>query len=270
MLNIFRNLFFIAAFLTGLGLTVTNVYGLYQSMRPLLPADELRFINDVSLSYEETLNGVQKIDRESEKEYAARLTRVIAQGLAHINWNKYDNTRYNQLIPIWENYFLYFMGKFSGIPEFKRYHYSNYQKSLKRGIGICGDAAMIMSQLLDKQDIKNQILTFPGHVVVAAQFDGKEFMFDPDFGVALVNSPDKIHDSPWIVNKYYKQQKYSDREIRNLNAVYGNEYQRWNGVEHFIFKKYYFEKISYMLKWPLPFLMIIFSLMYFQKKLFRK
>jgi hypothetical protein len=67
--------------------------------------------------------------------------------------------QFNQLIPIWENYFIYFMGVFSGIPEYERYHFANYQRSLERGIGLCGDASMVISQLLDKQNISNKILT---------------------------------------------------------------------------------------------------------------
>jgi hypothetical protein len=108
--------------------------------------NELRLKNDTPHSYEETLDNTQRKEGESDKEYSDRIRRVIAQGLAHIHWKKYQNTKFNQLIPIWENYFLYFMGKFSGIPEFERYHFSDYKKSLKRGIGICGDASMVMSQ----------------------------------------------------------------------------------------------------------------------------
>jgi hypothetical protein len=58
------------------------------------------------------------------------------------------------------------MGKYSGIPEYERYHFSNPYNSIERGIGICGDASILMSQMLEKNGIEADILTFPGHVVV--------------------------------------------------------------------------------------------------------
>jgi hypothetical protein len=39
---------------------------------------------------------------------------------------------------------------------------------MERGIDICGDASMIMSQILERNGIESKIVTFPGHVVVAA------------------------------------------------------------------------------------------------------
>ena len=51
-----------------------------------------------------------------ETEFSTRVTKVIAKGIAHIHWDKYQPEKFNQIVPIWENYFLYFMGRFSGIP----------------------------------------------------------------------------------------------------------------------------------------------------------
>jgi hypothetical protein len=223
--------------------------------------NELRLKNDTPHSYEETLDNTQRKEGESDKEYSDRIRRVIAQGLAHIHWKKYQNTKFNQLIPIWENYFLYFMGKFSGIPEFERYHFSDYKKSLKRGIGICGDASMVMSQLLEQNGISNQIIAFPGHVVISARFsDGQELVFDPDFGVALPYSLEDINKTPSLINEHYTLEGYTAKDVSTLNAIYNLDFTRWNGVKHFITKKFYFEKIFYAMKWPLPIIFIVLSI----------
>lgn len=243
-----------------------NIYGLFNNIRPaVFFEDELRFANDSPIPHEQTLVEIIKHKNESNIDYTHRLTKVIDDSIAHIHWEKYDAKKFNQLVPIWENYFLYFAGILSNIPEFKKYHFADYERSLKRGIGICGDASMIMSQLLDNNNISNQIITFPGHVIVAVKFDkqNKELLFDPDFGVSLPFSPEEIKQSPHLVNNYYLQAGYFDYDIRAFNKIYNNDYQRWNGVSHFITHKYYFEKISYYLKWPLPIIAIIIGSCFF-------
>jgi hypothetical protein len=259
------SIFFIVA---GLSLSIINIYGLFQDVRSTrLTTETLRFPNDLSLNFEQAMQAVNPELNESETDYAHRMTHVISQSLAHIHWNEEaDTTRYNQLIPIWENYFLYFMGKFSGIPEFEKYHYASYERSLKRGIGICGDASMVMSQLLDKRGIRNQILSFPGHVVVAANIDGVERVFDPDFGVAIPFSPEQIKDSPTQIYQHYQGMGYSTREIQGLMRAYNLGFKRWDGVQHFITNKYYFEKVAYVLKWPLPLLFLFLGIFVLRKK----
>jgi len=230
------------------------------SIRPdVFFEDELRFANDSPLEFDLALEQINKKDSETDLNYSERLTDVIAKSIAHIHWEKYDPEKFNQLIPLWENYFLYFMGKFSNIPEFEKYHFADYQRSLQRGIGICGDASMVMSQLLDKNYITNQIITFPGHVIVSANVgqNQKEMLFDADFGVTLPFTAEEIKQSPSLVNNYYLKAGYFDYDITAFNRIYNNNYQRWNGVKHFITNKYYFEKITYILKWPLPIIMII-------------
>jgi len=261
MSSIIKKALFIFVLILGGLLTFINVYGKYQNIRPLIIFnDELRFKNDQPKSFNQTLFQLNKGKNETDLQFSKRVTKVIASGLAHIHWEKYEPDKFNQLVPIWENYFLYFMGKFSDIPEYSKYHFADYKKSLERGIGICGDASMIMSQVLDNNNIDNKIITFPGHVIVSAQFNDNEMLFDADFGVYLPFSPDEIKQSPSLVDNYYLDAGYFDYDVKSFNNIYNNTYQRWSGVKHFITKKYYFEKVSYWLKWPLPIFMIIISL----------
>jgi len=252
-------------FILGFSLTTVNVYGLFQDIRPEhFSAGDLRFEGDIAVEYEKTLRALARNVGESEKDYTSRLSHVISKGLSHIHWVSFDNTKFNQLIPIWENYFLYFMGKVSNIPEFERYHFADYKRSLKRGIGICGDASMIMSQLLEIEGIQHNIINFPSHIVVGVNFkDGTEFVQDPDFGITIPYSPDDIQNNVSIVNDFYSNAGYTESDLAKLHKIYNNKYKRWEDVEHFITKKYYFEYLSYALKWPLPILMVLLSLFLF-------
>lgn len=237
-----------------------NIYGVFQEIRPSNIAPEnLRFKNEVTLKAGEAFSQIMKKTDENSIAYSLRLTEVISNSLAHIHWTKYEPKKFNQTVPIWENYFLYFMSVFTSIPEYKRYHFSNYHKSIERGIGICGDASIIYSQVLTKHNIDNRIITFPGHVVTSVISEGKSFIADPDFGVVIPFSPSEIKKNPYLVSTYYEEKGFSQKEINNLINKYGKTFEEWDGVSHFITKKYYFEKIAYILKWPLPIIMIFFA-----------
>lgn len=248
----------------GVLLLTINIYGTFKDIRPRdFFVDDMRFLSDTPNSYDKTLKNIAKRRDENIGIYADRLTYVISDGLGHIKWNKSDSRKYHQLIPIWENYILYFMGKFSKIPEYERYHYTDYKRSLERGIGICGDASMIMSQILDENKIKNKIISFPGHVVVEATADtDRTYIYDADFGVVINHSVDEVNQNPELIELPYSNKGYSIKEIETLKETYARPLARWDGVAHFMTKKYYFEYMAYFLKWPLPVFLILSPILF--------
>lgn len=246
-------------------LLAINFYGLTKELRPdNLSPEFLRFgERDLLLSKKEYFKAVKKVENESDLEYAKRLTTVISEGTAHVDWEVYNPSAFHQLVPLWENWILYFMGRYSGIPEYERYHFSNPQKSMERGIGICGDASILMSQLLSKHGIDNKIVTFPGHVVVAAEFDKTQLVFDPDFGVVIPHSLEKINTQRAATKGLYSLQGYSNREERFLVNEYTKSYSIWDGPKHLITNKFYFEKFAYFGKWFFPVFGVLFVVVIF-------
>jgi hypothetical protein len=244
----------------AIALLCLNFYGLTQSLRPenLVP-QHLRFKEfDITISPLLFKTNVERQSEETDKQYASRLTHVIASGLAHVHWEKYDPEKFNQRVPIWENYILYLMSIVTNIPEYKRYHYANPYRSIERGIGICGDASMIMSQMLDKNGIENKIVTVPGHVMVEAMIDGKAALYDPDYGVVLNHSADALHTNPNYLNQLYISQGFELADENFLKNSFTQGYRFWDGASHFITKKYYFEKLAYLLKWLIPLILGLF------------
>ncbi|WP_281715624.1 hypothetical protein [Alteromonas sp. CyTr2] len=247
----------------GLLLLILNIYGLTQSLRPEgLEEEVLRFKqNDLLLSKEEFSKKVKMLPEESQSEYAQRLTKVIADGIAHVHWGKYDPDRFHQRVPIWENYILYLMGGFSGIPEFERYHFTIAEKAIERGVGLCGDASMLMSELLSKEDISHKIVTIPGHVAIAANADGKDFWLDPDFGVVIESTLQELKYKPRQITEAYNEQGFiNNGETVVSTGFEKHSYQTWNGVKEFVKKKYYFERFSYFLIWLIPAFLILVSI----------
>jgi hypothetical protein len=248
--------------ISSIGLMLLNFYGLTQDLRPKnLTPEVLRFGGrDVLLSKQNFFQLVEKTAQETPLEYAKRVTKVIADGTAHLDWETYDPVSFHQLVPAWENWILFLMGKYSGIPEYERYHFSNPYKSIERGIGICGDASILMSQMLEKNGIEAAILTFPGHVVVTANIDNQQFIFDADFGVVIPTSAEQLNQDVGIIKGLYSGQGHPESDDRFFQYTYSKPFQVWDGPEHFITKKFYFEKFAYVAKWLVPILGLLLCL----------
>lgn len=248
-----------AFLLIGLSLTLINLFGLTQSIRPEGLWDEpTRFENDYSIPYEEAIAQLKRLPEESELAFAQRATHVISQSITHIHWNEEpDNTRFNQLIPIWENYFLYFMGIWSGLPEYEKYHYTDYRRSIKRGIGLCGDTSMIMSEVLSENGIDSRIMTYPLHVVIEAHVDGEKRLFDADYGIALPFGSANVGKHVPKVQTLYREQGFEPDADKLVPIIFSGQAKAYNDVKAFVTKKYYFERISFGLKWPLPLVFVL-------------
>lgn len=249
-----------------------NLYGLTQNLRTpgLADAEEgdLRFTLEEGLfSYQESINRINSLNvDEGFDALAEEASNIVKHSLAHLDWEAVDPVKYRQLIPIWENYFLHVLGLFSGMPQIERYHYADYKRSLKRGIGICGDASIILSSILDRYGINNEIVSFDGHVLVQ-YFDeqGIAKLIDPDFGVTLGVPLEGLRGSLDSVYLEYLNEGYSESEIDYLFAIYEKEYTIFDNTYHFMSKRYIFELVSYYLKWVLPIAGIIVGIMMFYR-----
>ncbi|SET76895.1 hypothetical protein SAMN04487962_12231 [Marinobacter segnicrescens] len=254
----------------GLVLMGLNLYGLTQPIRKpglgVTDVDQLRFVPDEVWSYEKSMEAIARLDGASpNSDLAKQANRVVNQSLVHVSWKEVDPVEYRQLIPPWENYFLWGIGKFSGLPQFERYHYANYQRNIKRGIGICGDASTILSSIMDKHEIPNRIISFRGHVIVEYQReDGRAELIDPDFGVELEMTLDQLRADPEQAKAKYLAAGYSEKESETLRKAYQTSYAVYDNTFHFMSNRYLFEELSYWLKWLLPTLLILLSALYFR------
>lgn len=259
-----RRRFSFVLFLAGVALLCLNLYGLTQSIRrPGLGVDDhaqLRFVPKEVWSYEKSMESVAELkqytgDRWSTAEKAAML---VNSALIHPDWNRVDPVEYRQLIPAWENYFLYILGRFSGLPQIERYHYADYRRSIRRGIGLCGDASIVMSSILDEVGIANRIVSFTGHVIVEYEGEGGVWrLADPDFGVMLRANLSELTERPSIIVADYLKEGYSRREVDSLLRSYATPHALFDDVYHFMGKRFVFEYTSYVLKWIFPILLMI-------------
>jgi len=60
------------------------------------------------------------------------------------------------------------------------------------------------------------------------------------------------------ISEKYINSGYEKSEVDYLIQGYGStNFETWNGTSHFITKKYYFEYLSYFLKWFIPIGLIV-------------
>ncbi|MBZ2167687.1 hypothetical protein [Marinobacter sp. F4216] len=248
----------IGCILLGVFLLLLNSYGLTKSLRvEHLKESELRFPGDEAIPFAEAMENTILRNDETLIDYIIRQTRNVDNALAHIRWHDTDPGEHNLRVPVWENYILFLMGLLSGIPEYKRYHFVQHEKSIERGIGICGDASMTLSTILTNNDISNTIVSFPGHVVVSSSLNGQDFVLDPDFGVVLNMSTDELRFRKSEVAKAYRNAGYGNLDVLGIVNILSQEYVSWEGPSHFISKKYYFEYFSYWFIWIFPVILLI-------------
>lgn len=247
-----------------------NLYGLTQTVRkPGLGVgtpEELRFVPQEVWSYEQSMQAIVELHSIQDKDEAAkRAIDVVKQALVHPDWYRVDPVEYRQLVPIWNNYFLYFVGRLSGLPQFERYHFADYRRSIRRGIGMCGDASMVLSSVLDRLDIQNRILSFDGHVIVEYRdARGAWRLADPDFGVSIRSSLKHLTESAESTKADYKNAGYSDSEVEYLIRIYRTPYVIFESVYDFMALRFIFEHVSYVLKWVLPILLLAQGLLFWR------
>ncbi|WP_305966986.1 hypothetical protein [Marinobacter salsuginis] len=252
----------LVSLLIGSTLLGANIFGLTQSLRKpglgVTDHEQLRFIPEVVWSYSKSLDEIEGLQRlDSREEIAEQANMIINRSLVHIDWERVDPREYRQLVPFWENYFLWAIGRFTDLPQFNRYHYADYRRSLQRGIGICGDASTALSSVMDRFNVPNEIISFKGHVIVEYEAEnGVRALLDPDFGVSLGTSLQNLERNNEKVRERYLSAGYSEREINYLFEAYDRDYVIFDDTYHFMTQRYLFEKASYLLKWLLPFVLI--------------
>lgn len=248
----------------GALLLALNLYGLTCTLRrdDLQAETDVRFPNDLQLSLEETRAQLRRLPGESNEEFGLRATTVVQRGISHIVWDSPSAEKHRLRVPVWENYLLY-AASYLRPAEFQRYHFTNAERTIERGVGICGDAACVLSTMLERQGIESRILAFPGHVVVEANLGTDEprwWILDPDFGIAVPGDLKAIRRDNQALIAAYAQAGYGDADLSDLRNIYSKPGMRFASAFDFSPKRAYFEEAMYLLKWALPLSLLALSL----------
>lgn len=240
-------------FVFGCLLLIINIYGEFRTLRN----DKIHTsIKDIAKFDEKSL--YERLDKTSmtTEKIIYDYNTIVNEGISHY-WDTTDEFKMNLHVPIWENYILFALS-FTGDSRFRNYEFSNYSKAIERGVGLCSQQSIILSELLLRKKIPSKIIGLDGHVVVSAQLDKDTWwILDPDYGVVIPHNIEEIEADPLLVENYYKDAGYNSPEhIINIYRNDGNVIPNGYGASGYTPRKYYIEYIFYILKWVLPLVLI--------------
>lgn len=261
---VLNNIIPFLAVVAFLGLAL-NVVGLIRPLRyrhfNRIPPELYRFNREAPLAYNDALGAIRDLaDIKDPLQYAQSATVLISKCLAHLEWTKLDPIEAYQTVPFWENPTLWALGRYSGLEYYRRYNFTHYKRTIERGFGICGDASMVLSQLLRKKRIKHEIIAYSGHVLVEAEIAEKKYALDPDFGVATDFSIVELADNLELTKSLYVSAGYPESDGVLIGNILQRKSYSYSSVYHFVPKRFLIERVSYWLFWYVPPITLVWCL----------
>lgn len=237
-------------FLLGMILFGINIMGLFLPLRSAAVDHDLEFPPDklpVSQVYDVINQSTQPVET-----YLETLTGAIHQGMAHY-WDLQEAQRYHLQVPFYHNYLLFLAGYVA--PEnYYLYQFVDYHKAIDRGVGLCSQQALVVSEILEERQIDSQVIDLQGHVVVTARVKGREWwILDADKGVVLPVDINQAEKNPSAVRTFYIQAGYEETESNRIAALYGMDGNHIYQDTPYLGEDYRrFERWSYILIWLIP------------------
>ncbi len=261
-----KNKIFLSLLVLATGLTGLNIAGLFTSLRN----DEIYSVKDkhwdaecpsgISLTEDQFHSGLDKIFTDKTLNDSAKVTQtcdLVERGLVHY-WLDDKRKEYNLTIPVYENYILWGM-QFIYPLMFEKYQLLDWRKTIQRGVAICSQSAIAVSEILNEKGVESQIVKLNGHVVARAKIsNNRHFIIDPDFGVTLPYDIDEIQNNVELIRPYYQAKICDESDMHRLIDVYnpdGNKIVRNAAV----YMEGYgtFGEIAYQLTWIIPLLLLL-------------
>ncbi len=250
-------------FVIGIFLFLVNITGLLIPLKNpnIYKEKNVGFINDITLSTKEAFDELNKLSPAPTIEYVSQINTIINKSIAHY-WENSGIEKYNLTIPFYKNYILYTLS-FIRPDVYKKYEFCNYEDAIKRGVGLCSQHAIALTDFLNKQGIKTSIVELSGHVVTQVYLPNKTIIADPDFGVLLPYPLKEIEQKPEIIIPFYKNKlPIKNISTDDLVKIYAKEGNKINsiGVSSYIDcnpKKILIKRMSSFLVWLFPFILTL-------------
>jgi hypothetical protein len=235
--------FAIGAFLLGL-----NFSGFFISMRP---------DNSPALT-KNIYSDIKKKSGESATDYSKRLNDLVHQNMLRFNVDELSLKKFNLRVPATENWLLWMIPIFK--PNYKIYEFISYKKALKRGSGLCSQLAMCYVSILNQNHMNARILPLGDHVVASysdADDPSKSFVADSDIGVFIPYQIENIKQNPRIISDFYAEKTSAEFSKSLAKSFIYTDYTALSVKDYAGWKSYYFEPLSYILKWLIPIILIL-------------
>jgi hypothetical protein len=247
-------------FILALILIINNLTGIFVSLRNEDIFKE-NFSNKfgISLTEKQFYAELEMIfeSEQSDSSKAVNTSFLVNKSLAHY-WRDEGIIKYNLRIPFYENYLLWSLS-YINKKEYAKHEFLNWKKAIERGVGLCSQHAIIVSEILNKNGINSKMIGLSGHVIATAEVkDNKWIILDPDYGVNVPFDIKEIEDNPGIIEPFYAAEGYDTPRIDVLKRIFGKEGNRLvKNAKVYCGKSGRTEKFSYWLIWIIPAILII-------------
>lgn len=251
---------------SGIVLLTMNFVGVLKTTRlaDLEKVTATRFQNDILLSRAEFEQQLKGREGENDRVYLNRLVDVVANGLLHIKTDDQKELDGFFRIKPTDNWIIFLLSYI--YPSYWRvYHYMKPERTIARGVGYCGDAAIVASWALEKRGISPRLAAFDrGHVIAeivlpsdsnSTQLD--TIFVDADFGMIISGSIEKIHRDTNLVRKAYLDAGYTQADADQLIYNYIGTFRYYKNYIDFSPRKLMLENLLYILKWLIPLFLIL-------------
>ena len=257
----------------GLFLLILNLTGVFKSLRHK-DIYQLRQGNKfgIELSEKQFHKELKQImlSKESDSLTAVKVSHLVNRSMAHY-YNPKENDlqnikKYNLRIPIYENYILFLRAwnksrkDDTGLMG-RRHEFLNWRKAIERGLGLCSQHAIIVSEILNEAGIQSKMIGLSGHVVPTAKIsDDKWIILDPDYGVNIPFSIQEVEENTELIEPFYLVEGYNNKTINELKRIFSKEGNRIvENAKVYTGKTGKIERRSYWVIWVIPIILIVLS-----------
>jgi hypothetical protein len=242
-------------FASGALLLMLNIVGMFIPLRNEAIYEQAGFTTRptyITLAPEEVLSVIQQDASNDRKAYLVRLTGALNKGVLHY-WEDDGIDKYSMRVPIYENYLLYAASHL--YPRlFQKYEFMDYRRAVARGVGLCSQYSLIISQVLEDKGIPVKIINFDGHVVATAQADphtDEWWILDADYGVVTPHDIRAVERNPGLGRAAYIARGYLPDEL-NVAGLLKKGYRIVDGARGYAPTLYWVEYVAYVLIWLIP------------------
>ncbi len=215
----------------------------------------LREPNDV-------LAGLSSLESLKGEADVARLTELFSAGVMHY-WPAPDDWDTEILTDFRENWvtaaierieLIMLKNGLKAVPDYVRRERLDYDHIIAKGVGICSQVALAVTDFVQKRGAEAYTWGLDGHVVsvVGPLEDGRTYIVDSDYAVYLPLSVEEIVQQPSLIKPAYLAAGYNEKEADVLAKIYGQD-------GNFRYGTQLSWKVT-VLQWGLPAVLIVISI----------
>lgn len=164
--------------------------------------DRSFFETGAELDPQEALSQLQRKSGEGDEEFVKRAVDVLHRSIAHF-YERESARESRWHVPPTDNLFLWIAGFIS--PRVEKYAFCNYERAVRRGVGLCGQQARALTSVLREGGIDARPVAFDGHVLVEARVSGDRWVLDSDYNVVITEGINYCRSNPEKARQIYEE-----------------------------------------------------------------